>query len=103
MADNLQNAIYRIGQLESALKSCVDEIALIERRNTDRDHERQALERKQLLWGITFLGGACGFVIENHERIDNDTDNRTRPVLHSVLCGGRPGLGGLGGMARLGA
>ena len=86
MADNLQNAIYRIGQLESALKGCVDEIAMIERRNADRDHKRQALEHKQFLWGITFLGGACGFVIENHERINNDTDNRTRAVLHSGPC-----------------
>ena len=72
MADNLQNAIYRIGQLESALKSCVDEIALIERRNTDRDHERQALERKQLLWGITFLGGiivTLGSVLWNYRTV----------------------------------
>ena len=72
MADNLQNAIYRIGQLESALKSCVDEIALIERRNADRDHERQALERKQLLWGITFLGGiivTLGSVLWNYRTV----------------------------------
>ena len=72
MADNLQNAIYRIGQLESALKSCVDEIALIGRRNTDRDHERQALERKQLLWGITFLGGiivTLGSVLWNYRTV----------------------------------
>ncbi len=33
------------------------EIQAIEERNAARDRERAALERKQLIWGITFLGG----------------------------------------------
>lgn len=57
MADTLQMALYRIDMLERKVTLQADEIAEIEARNIKRDQERQALERKQLLWGITFLGG----------------------------------------------
>lgn len=57
MAQNLQAAFYQIEELQRTVKYQADEIAKIERRNEERDRERAALERTQLIWGITFLGG----------------------------------------------
>ena len=58
MASDLTTvALYRISELERQIKVQADEIAQIERRNEERDAARVAMERKQLLWGITFLGG----------------------------------------------
>ena len=57
MAENLQAAFYQIAELQRTVKAQAEHIASIDRRNDERDQERSALERKQLLWGITFLGG----------------------------------------------
>lgn len=55
--DNLQMALYRISKVEEELRTVKGELETIEQRNLDRDRERQMLERKQLLYGVTFLGG----------------------------------------------
>lgn len=53
----MEMALYRITELEKKVKAQADEIALIEKRNQERDQERVSTERKQLLTGVTFLGG----------------------------------------------
>lgn len=57
MTDSMEMALYRITELEKKVKAQADEIALIEKRNQERDQERVSTERKQLLTGVTFLGG----------------------------------------------
>lgn len=57
MADEYDLMAWRMDVLEKALAKAIDEIHSIEERNETRDRERAAMERKQLVWGITFLGG----------------------------------------------
>lgn len=69
MSDNLEMALYRISELEKLAKDQAAEIAMIEKRNQERDHTRASLERNQLIWGIMFLGGvimSLGTVIWNY-------------------------------------
>ncbi len=48
---------YRVSQLEKLVQDQAAELAAIEERNAQRDRERAAQEQKQLLYGISFLGG----------------------------------------------
>ena len=56
MTDNV--LAYRVSQLEADLEKMAAEMAAIDARNQARDEARVALERKQLVWGISVLGAA---------------------------------------------
>ena len=49
---------YRVDQLEKELARLTKELEDIDARNQARDEARVALERKQLVWGISVLGAA---------------------------------------------
>lgn len=48
--------MWRLETLERESKELRDHLQNVEARNERRDQERADLERKQLLWGIMFLG-----------------------------------------------
>ena len=57
MADQYDLMAWRIEVLEQTVTKLTGELKQVEDRNEARDRERAAMERKQLVWGITFLGG----------------------------------------------
>lgn len=53
----METLLYRVSHLEKMVIEQATELAAIEDRNAQRDRERAAQEQKQLLYGISFLGG----------------------------------------------
>lgn len=61
--DDGKIAAYQIKQLFAEIEEVKVHIRNLETRAERRDEERAARERKNLIWGITFLGGVITTLI----------------------------------------